>query len=90
MPLIFPAMCNMCIARFDHHCSFLNICVGKYNYRYFVALLGSLVMMCAVSSFMITMVFVHIVDRDELHTARYTDQNGIVYKASFGTVLQVL
>ena len=80
----------MCIARFDHHCSFLNICIGKHNIRYFVALLGSLVLMCAVSSFMITMVFIHIVDTKRLHISQYTDQHGTVYEASIKTVLQVL
>ena len=86
----FPAICNVCIARFDHHCSFLNICIGKHNNRYFVALLGSLVLMCGVSSFMIIMVFIHIVDTKRLHIAQYTDQHGMVYEASMQTVLQVL
>ena len=80
----------MCIARFDHHCSFLNICVGKYNYRYFVALLASLVLMCAIASFIIVMVFIHIVDANGLHTTQYTDQYGVIYEASLHTVLQVM
>ena len=86
---VLTAVCDMCIARFDHHCSFLNVCVGKYNYRYFVLLLLSLVLMCGVSSFVISMVFIHIVDLKDLHLAQFTDRNGMVHQASVSTVLQV-
>ena len=31
--------CDKCVAAFDHHCIFLNNCIGRRNYRWFLALL---------------------------------------------------
>ena len=28
--------CDRCISGFDHHCRFINLCIGEKNYRWFV------------------------------------------------------
>ena len=36
--------CNKCIENFDHHCNWLNNCIGKYNYSFFYSLLLVLIL----------------------------------------------
>ena len=31
--------CHRCVVGFDHHCKWLNMCIGKINYKYFIILL---------------------------------------------------
>ncbi|KAK0404679.1 hypothetical protein QR680_017568 [Steinernema hermaphroditum] len=39
-------VCDVCIFRRDHHCSFVSVCVGHYNQRYFVAAVLNLWIAC--------------------------------------------
>lgn len=36
------SLCRMCVARADHHCIWVNNCLGRGNYKYFIALLTSI------------------------------------------------
>lgn len=38
--------CDSCVEQFDHHCPWIGNCVGKRNYKYFIAFLFSTAMLC--------------------------------------------
>ena len=46
------SICKACVARHDHHCVWVNNCLGRSNYGYFVALLFTLSILLTYGSYL--------------------------------------
>lgn len=50
-------MCKACVGRSDHHCAWINQCVGENNQRYFFLFLYMLVEFCAYGAYLCFQVY---------------------------------
>ncbi|KAM9976049.1 hypothetical protein ACTFIR_009890 [Dictyostelium discoideum] len=45
-------VCDRCVGRFDHHCPWINNCVGENNLRYFLLFVFSTSMLCMYGAYL--------------------------------------
>ncbi|XP_069920454.1 palmitoyltransferase ZDHHC4 isoform X2 [Oryctolagus cuniculus] len=69
-------VCDCCVHRFDHHCVWVNNCIGAWNARYFLIYLATLAASAASVAAVSTTFLVHLVALSDLHQETYVDDRG--------------
>ncbi|XP_022092639.1 probable palmitoyltransferase ZDHHC4 [Acanthaster planci] len=85
-----PAYCDHCVYRFDHHCSWVNNCIGGRNARYFLLLLASITLLTMYMSYVIGRVLQGIAARSGIWQAGYIGKDGQYHQVNSRIVFQHL
>jgi len=83
-------MCGFCVPRFDHHCVWINACVGEHNYKYFVLFLIFHMIWTTYGFVLSILAFMNVIEQNKLTESVFVDQSGNTYKGDYMIIAQYL
>ncbi|KAJ2726465.1 palmitoyltransferase swf1 [Coemansia sp. Benny D115] len=85
------SVCGCCVQMMDHHCMWLNNCIGLNNARWFLVFLGSFTLVCLYGSYIFGTVLLELRQQNGLELAMVRDPDtGQLVPLSFRTSILYL
>ncbi|XP_053327527.1 palmitoyltransferase ZDHHC4 [Spea bombifrons] len=84
------SVCGYCVQRFDHHCVWVNNCIGSLNIGYFLLYLFSLTLTVFSLAAVFAVFLLQVVLLSHMMTAAYVDSDGREQIMSIAVIIQHL
>lgn len=84
-------VCDRCVSRLDHHCGWMNNCIGERNIRYFLGFLIYHALLCSYATWICITILRGVVLESGLRTARLRGRDGeMMSGANFKLTIEYL